>query len=115
MKKILVLEDNDDFVRLWRLKLSDFEIVSATTVLGALKQFANEPVENWVAIIVDGFLPASRHGSVFVERVRKQGYTGIMLAASSSEESQKLLLAAGCDHAAPAKTQVVETLRKLLS
>ncbi len=115
MKKILVLEDDNDIVAYWCKKLSEFEIISATTILGAMKKFSAESASAWDAIVVDGHLANSGSGYTFAQFVRARGYTGVMIAASADEESQKELLAAGCSHAAPAKWEVPETVKQLLA
>lgn len=120
MKKILVIEDKEIYVRLYGdlVRLPGIEIVSVTTLSAARLAFS-ENKEQIVAIVMDECLEGD--GQTFdteelTEEIKQSGFSGPIIASSSSPDINNLLMAAGCTHSVSnGKMDVPQMLKRLLS
>ncbi|MBI2037521.1 MAG: hypothetical protein HYT15_01120 [Candidatus Magasanikbacteria bacterium] len=119
LPKILVVEDNPSCQQLWPDMLIDYiEMVFARTIAEAENLYAQHP--DIVAITVDGSVPRNDNDVIkdgeltttpLVHHFRDMGFRGLIVAASSSDESNSELMKAGCN-AAVVKFDYTDYIRK---
>jgi DNA-binding response OmpR family regulator len=103
MKKlVLLVEDHQSTGENMKLLLEyeDFEVIWATNTLDALKAFDSNK-DQLTAIVLDGYLEnTSRDTTIpLIVYMKAQGFSGYMLAASSSSEMRREMMVVGCtDH-----------------
>lgn len=118
VKKILIVEDFDLIVRLWRRALSELKIdsvviVTASSIDEARERFKTNP--DLDLIVMDAYIRGSfdRPNTLALVTEFRLSYSGPMLAQSSDEDHAKMLVDVGCNVACD-KPQVPEKIIEIL-
>lgn len=114
MKRVLMVDDREqNHAKLRPLLVGKVELVSALTIEEAERLFENG--EQFDAIIMDACVPGNRPTTVpLVEMIRRGGFTGPMIAASSVWFYCKKLVEAGCDYQIENRNDLAAKIFKLL-
>ena|ERR1700733_3151689 len=123
MKRILIVEDEEQICHIYRaMLLGKVEFFEAGSVESAEK-LINE-TNAFDLVVMDASIPYFDDGVPdrtpitirLVKKLRHTGYFGPIIATSGDEESQKLLMIAGCSHqvSKPNISQIVMLVRELL-
>ena len=102
LPKILIVEDDVTLQRQMGLALERFAtVLSAQTQESALEAFNQNP--DVKVIFMDGYVPMSKipyekPTLPLIKTIREAGYTGPMIAGSTSFTMQCMLVEAGCSH-----------------
>lgn len=109
-RKVLMIEDYSDLHEIVRQGLKpypDCRLVSAYTLDEGSRLFDdNQP--DLVLIVMDGCVDhdSTLDSLPLIQAIRKKGFHGTMLAASSDGEFRKEMLLAGCDREIKQKMEV---------
>jgi DNA-binding response OmpR family regulator len=114
MPKVLIVEDDRGFQRMYAGSLEAFELIQAYDWNDGLRLF-QEHADSLDAIVLDGNLGNGDCGDTLAQAFRNAGYTGPMIATSHASETQEMLLESGCDHRVDSKFGVCDLLVKLLA
>ncbi|MFA6338715.1 MAG: hypothetical protein WCW87_01485 [Candidatus Paceibacterota bacterium] len=113
MKKVLVVEDQKwfhDALHHWFD--GDLKIVSALSIKEAEKQFASNPDID--VILMDGCVPGNEFNTRALVLKFRETFNGPMIAISSIEEYQDLLVEAGCSHKSEKGVKTFKLLGEIL-
>ncbi len=112
---VLVLEDYSAVRVLYQDLLSvwGYEVIAAPSMKGALQLF-NEERPRIVGVISDGDVVEGEFGPIFVEAIRRMGFTGPIVAASMSKSLMEKLVKAGCDLQAHDKGEAPQVLHQAI-
>ena len=120
--KVLIVEDNKGVLDFWQRCFAEqpwpelgLQFLWAATLGEAMNVFSSNQdvtlvVMDWYLKKPSGFTDTTLE---LVQWMRKQGFTGPMIATSSDSEYQEVLKGAGCSHACD-KGHLPEELRKVL-
>lgn len=103
MKKVLILEDGEMLVNLFKAQLhrEPVELSIAATAAAARELFKREKFD---VIVLDGIAPSepgrgpSLVGPVVAKEFRDKGYKRPLVAISNNPDAQALMKRAGCSH-----------------
>lgn len=115
-KKVLVVEDKKFWHNIWRRQLEFVNsggviLISAFSVKEAEKQFAANP--DVAAIVMDACVPGDTpNTSALVQKIRET-FKGPMIAISSCEDYQQVILKTGCDHFS-SKENLIQKIQEVL-
>ncbi|MEK9182075.1 MAG: hypothetical protein AAB781_00615 [Patescibacteria group bacterium] len=98
--KILIVEDSETLQDGWKESLlrvtPPIEVIQAFSIKEAERAFIDNP--DLSAIVVDACVPGSCPNTMeLVKKIRKS-FLGHMIAVSSSDSSNDILVKAGCNH-----------------
>ena len=114
--KILIVEDHESLVEIWKMMLGDeVEVLGTQTLTGGEKMFKEN--QDLKLIVMDCCVPGAEPNSMgLVKKIRESDFQGPIIAKSSDREFCKVLRAAGADYSASADTagEVPELVLKLL-
>ena len=113
---VLIADDLTEVLDDWTDELTSYGVPCLrVSTLGGLDR-AYELYRNEIkAVILDGCIPGHEVNTIeFILRVRSEGFTRPIIAASSSVYYRMLMVRAGCSHEAP-KHYAAELVADLLS
>ena len=112
LPKVLIVEDSFPIQRFYREKLDgQCYVISAHSVKDGEMLFRMHP--DVAAIVMDACVPGETPTTQPLVKHIRRTFSGPIIAASGSEECQKMLLKAGCDHRV-SKREVPGKLAELL-
>ena len=114
-KTVFIIEDEESWLKLWKEEISQekVEIKEASNLIDAEDMLFGKKRDNFDAVVMDGWIGGQNTLSV-ISRIREElGYTGPILAASSSPDFRITMIRHGCDHEAP-KEKIPEKLAEVL-
>ncbi len=116
VKKVLIVEDMEEFHVLWKGYLNDFSseivLLSAFSIEEAEELFsANSDID---AIVMDACVPGDEPNTQPLVRKFRKTFAGPIIASSSVEEYRKELIKAGCDYESESKATLPEKLLEIL-
>lgn len=101
MTKPLVMFADDDhgLLRLYRHAFRDELVVTTTSTLRETERVFSESRTRLRALVIDASMEGDEPDTPpFIRRVRKTGFTGLIIGVSSEEGSLEALREAGCDY-----------------
>lgn len=110
MQKILIVEDDLAFQEMYKHDLEGFDLLQARTLEQGRKSFERFG-NDLAAIVLDGSLGNNEFGDTLAREIRDAGYTGPMIATSTSMSLNDRLRLAGCDYGITSKSAVGEYLK----
>ena len=87
MYKILIVEDEEDILELLEYTLKDYQVFTFNDIKG-VEEFLKK--ENIDLIIMDRNLP-SMEGSVFIQKIRKDGFNQPVIYLSAKDKQEDIL------------------------
>ena len=99
MQKILIVEDGCSFQDMYERDLEGYHLLQAYTLQQGRDLFRASADEIEI-VILDGSLGNNEFGDVLAKEIREAGYTGPMIATSSSSALNNQLFQSGCNYAA---------------
>jgi len=104
--KVLVVEDEKFWHSIWRRQIAfsskngnEVVLISAFTIKEAEEQFAAN--QDLAAIAMDACVPGRALTTPPLVRKFRETFDGPMIAISSSDDYQQVLVRAGCSHCSP--------------
>jgi len=117
MKKVLIIEDSKVLQASWKYDLEDMgmEVIQAFTLEEARAKTAEE-LHDISLIVMDACLTPDMGAETLelTAEIRKE-FAGPIMANSSREENQKLLLEAGCDCIGDKSMDLPYEIQKILA
>jgi DNA-binding response OmpR family regulator len=116
--KILVVEDDESLQALLKIDIEKegFEVVQALNLVDGYTSFLAR-TDDFIAIFMDGRLN-NQYSDGLIKQIRMAGFMNPMIAFSGDDDTQKVLLAAGCSHRIDGKGAVgdfLEEFRKIIN
>lgn len=97
MKKILIVEDDQNWSGIIRRGLGDkVLVIQAFTTEEAETVFQKNP--DLALILMDACVPGDRPNTMFLVKKMRKTFSGPIIAISSLSEYRQELIKAGCDH-----------------
>ena len=113
IKKVLLVEDNEDWNRIIKRGLGDkVQILSAYTIKEAEKIF--EENSGIAIVIMDACVPGDTPNTQPLVQKIRQTFKGPMIAMSSMPMFRRKIVLAGCDHEVEEKTEAGKKVLELL-
>ncbi|MFA6270396.1 MAG: hypothetical protein WC657_04275 [Candidatus Paceibacterota bacterium] len=95
--KVLVVEDEEDFHRLWKEEVgNNVEILSAYSIQDAIALFNSNP--DISMIVMDACVPGNQQNTAPLVKWLREKFKGPLIATSSVPCFRVELLKAGCSH-----------------
>jgi len=115
MKKVLLVEDYENWIRLIKTQLSEkVEVITAETIQKAYKLFKANP--DIKLVIMDACVPGSTPNTMnLIEDIIKDGFTNPIIAMSCTPRHIATLILSGATHSVENKAQVACKVEELLN
>lgn len=121
MKKVIIFEDHERVLQVYRELADDLESVTfifCTNVIDATPGFLRqhfEAEEHPAVVVMDACLPGDTPNTIpLVRAIRQMGYSGPLVAVSSDDHYNQLLCQVGCDHALESKAEGLRYICQIL-
>lgn len=114
---LLLVEDYSGYDELFKISLEEaginIEVLSAKTIEEADRLF-NQYAKNIEIIIMDACVPGKTPNTMnLIKEILKSGFTGPIVASSSNEEYNEVLVSAGATHSAEKDKAIKFTINLL--
>ena len=114
-KKILIIEDDVDWQEIFRggLNFVSVKIIQAFSIEDAKKAF-DDNNSDLAIIAVDACVPGKNPNTMNIVKSFRSSFKGPMIAISSRDDFNNMLMSAGCDHKAD-KHKLVEKIKQIFN